>query len=120
MKLLQIGGVVLFLIGMTSSVNAQQEPQFLQNLDNMLYYNPAYAGSRGMLNMSALHRQQWMGFKGAPMTTTFQMHTPLKYESAGVGFSFINDKQDQSIPTGSMRIFPTHFGLRTRENWLSD
>ncbi len=91
MKLLHACGV-LFLAGMIFPTYAQQEPQFLQNLDNMLYYNPAYAGSRGMLNLSALHRQQWMGFKGAPMTTTFQMHTPLKYESAGVGFSFINDK----------------------------
>ncbi len=92
MKLLQLVGIGLFLVGMPSLLNAQQEPQFLQNLDNMLYYNPAYAGSRGMMNLSALHRQQWLGFKGAPMTTTFQLHTPLKYESVGLGFSFINDK----------------------------
>lgn len=92
MKLLQSSGIVFALLGLAFMSSAQQEPQFLQNLDNMLYYNPAYAGSRGMLNLSALHRQQWLGFKGAPMTTTFQMHTPLRYESVGVGFSFINDK----------------------------
>lgn len=73
-------------------VTAQQEPQFTQYTDNILYYNPAYAGSRGMMNISALHRQQWIGIDGAPMTQSFQIHTPLKYESVGIGMSFINDR----------------------------
>ncbi|MCO5258526.1 MAG: type IX secretion system membrane protein PorP/SprF [Crocinitomicaceae bacterium] len=70
---------------------SQQEAQFSQYMDNMLYYNPAYAGSRNMMNISALHRQQWAGFKGAPMSTTFSLHTPLRYENIGLGFSLLND-----------------------------
>lgn len=70
----------------------QQDAQFTQYLDNMLYYNPAYAGSRDMMNITALHRQQWAGFKGAPMSTTFSLHTPLRYESIGLGFSVLNDR----------------------------
>jgi type IX secretion system PorP/SprF family membrane protein len=73
------------------STFAQQEAQFTQYMDNMLYYNPAYAGSREMMNISAMHRQQWAGFKGAPISTTFSLHTPLKYENVGIGFSFLND-----------------------------
>lgn len=80
------------LLALTTSVSAQQEPQYTQYMDNMLYYNPAYAGSREMLNITALHRQQWTGFNGAPMTTTLGIHTPLKYESLGVGLSVMNDK----------------------------
>lgn len=76
----------------TTMVMAQQEPQFTQYTDNILYYNPAYAGSRGMMNISALHRQQWIGIEGAPMTQSFQIHTPLKYESVGIGMSLINDR----------------------------
>jgi type IX secretion system PorP/SprF family membrane protein len=71
---------------------AQQEAQFTQYMDNMQYYNPGYAGSREMMNITALHRQQWVGVSGAPMSTTLAMNTPLKYESLGVGISLLNDK----------------------------
>lgn len=70
----------------------QQDAQFTQYLDNMLYYNPAYAGSREMMNLTAIHRQQWAGFRGAPMSTSFSMHTPLSYESIGLGLSVLNDR----------------------------
>ena len=83
--------IVIFLSTL-NTVLAQQEAQFTQYMDNMLYYNPAYAGSRDMMNFTAMHRQQWAGYKGAPMSTTFAMHTPLRYESLGVGLSLLNDK----------------------------
>jgi type IX secretion system PorP/SprF family membrane protein len=70
---------------------AQQEAQFTQYMDNMIYYNPAYAGSREMMNISAMHRQQWVGFPGAPISTTFSLNTPLRYENLGIGFSLLND-----------------------------
>ncbi len=82
----------LFFAGLGFTSIAQQEPQFTQYMDNMQYYNPAYAGSREMMNITALHRQQWVGVNGAPMTTTLAMNTPLKYESLGVGLSLMNDK----------------------------
>lgn len=78
-----------FYIGTTI---AQQEAQFTQYLDNMIYYNPAYAGSNDMLSISALHRQQWAGFKGAPMSTTLGINTPLRYDNIGIGMSLLNDK----------------------------
>ena len=84
--------LLVVFIGLQTTVFSQQEPQFLQYMDNMLYYNPAYAGSREMLNLSALHRQQWIGVSGSPVSSTFQCHTPLKYESVGVGLSVVNDK----------------------------
>jgi type IX secretion system PorP/SprF family membrane protein len=91
MKQVLLGGL-LTLLAISGQVYAQQEPQFTQYTDNILYYNPAYAGSRGMMNISALHRQQWIGIDGAPMTQSFQLHTPLKYESVGLGMSVINDR----------------------------
>jgi len=91
MKTIKIIAAVIFASrGFTST--AQQEPQFTQYMDNMQYYNPAYAGSREMMNITALHRQQWAGISGAPMTTTLAMNTPLRYESLGVGLSLMNDK----------------------------
>lgn len=85
-----IAGAILTLL---SSIGfAQQEAQFTQFLDNMVYYNPAYAGSHDMMSISALHRQQWVGFKGAPMSTTFSLHTPLSVDNLGLGLSALNDR----------------------------
>lgn len=74
------------------AIFAQQEAQFTQYNDNMLYYNPAYAGSREVMNITALYRQQWVGIEGAPVTQSLAFHTPLKYESIGLGVSVLNDK----------------------------
>lgn len=75
-----------------ADLHAQQDPQFTHYMYNTLSVNPAYAGSRGSLNVSALHRQQWIGFEGAPMTQTVYAHMPLPNEKMGVGLSVINDK----------------------------
>lgn len=83
--------VFLGLLLMSKSIG-QQEAQFTQYLDNMQYYNPAYVGSRGMMNVSAIHRQQWVGIEGAPMTQVLNINTPLKYESIGLGLNVLNDR----------------------------
>lgn len=79
-------------LALVSTSLAQQEPQFTQYMDNMSYYNPAYAGSRNAMSLNALHRQQWAGFKGAPMSTTVNFHTPLRYDNIGIGVSLVNDR----------------------------
>lgn len=75
----------------TSEAMSQQEAQFTQYMDNTLFVNPAYAGSNGALNATAIHREQWVGVDGRPRSTTFSLHTPLKYESIGVGLTVVND-----------------------------
>ncbi|WP_448520107.1 type IX secretion system membrane protein PorP/SprF, partial [Rhodoflexus sp.] len=39
---------------------AQQDPMFTQYMFNGLVLNPAYAGSRETINLTALHRTQWV------------------------------------------------------------
>ena len=70
---------------------AQQDIQFTQYMDNTLAVNPAYAGSRGMLNSTLIHREQWVGMDGRPRSTTFSINSPLSYESFGVGVTVVND-----------------------------
>src|SRR5690554_7774375 len=86
--------IISFLLILLSISNGygQQEAQFTQYLDNMQYYNPAYIGKAKVMNVSAFHRQQWVGIEGAPMTQVLSLHTPIKYESLGVGVSFLNDR----------------------------
>jgi len=70
----------------------QQEPHFTQYSDNMLFVNPAYAGSGGVFNLTDIHREQWVGFDGRPVSTTLSAHTPLTRESIGVGLTMVSDK----------------------------
>jgi type IX secretion system PorP/SprF family membrane protein len=74
------------------TASAQQDPMYTHYMDNTLVINPGYAGSRDALTVTALHRSQWVDFKGAPITQTIMMHTPLRNEHYGVGLSVFNDK----------------------------
>jgi type IX secretion system PorP/SprF family membrane protein len=71
---------------------AQQDAQFTQYMYNTINVNPAYAGSRGALSIFALHRTQWVGLDGAPITNTFSVNTPFNNSRLGLGFSIINDE----------------------------
>ena len=58
-------------------VNAQQDAQSSLYFFNPLNYNPAYAGSRGSLNFTAINRAQWVGWEGAPRTQFLSIHAPI-------------------------------------------
>lgn len=75
----------------------QQDPQFTQNMFNRLFYNPAYAGSNGAICGTALHRQQFTGFKGNPVTTLVSVESnfniPALYMmNSGVGLTIMSDE----------------------------
>ncbi len=72
-------------------VNAQQDPQYTQYMYNMNVVNPAYAGSKESLSITALYRKQWSGLDGAPETFTFSAHSPIG-EKVGLGLSAIKDE----------------------------
>lgn len=76
---------------LTHVVVAQQDTHFTQYFDNTLFVNPAYAGSRGMLNITGIHRQQWVGFDGHPQSTTIGVHSPIVNENIGLGITYVND-----------------------------
>lgn len=91
------GTAFLFLILSVSIGFAQQDPLSSQYMFNTLTYNPGVAGTSGMICATALNRQQWVGFKGAPSTTIFNISTPfnlfkiksgagLLVESDNIGF----------------------------------
>ena len=90
MKKLIIAMTVV-LTGLSSTVNAQQDPQYTQYMYNQAVINPAYAGSTGNLTIVSLYRNQWTGFDGAPKTITLSGHSPIG-EKTGLGLSFISDQ----------------------------
>ncbi len=82
---------VMFVV-MSAGIYAQQLPQFTQYMYNTISVNPAYAGSRETLNVTALHRNQWVGLEGNPTTSTLSVHTPLRNDNIGLGISYIGDQ----------------------------
>jgi type IX secretion system PorP/SprF family membrane protein len=83
----------LFLVLMTIHGLSQQDPLSSQYMFNTLTYNPGVAGTSGMICATALNRQQWVGFKGAPSTTLFNISAPVSpfKISSGVGLLIQSD-----------------------------
>ncbi len=83
------------------TVHAQQEVQYSQYMFNMLAVNPAYAGSRDVLSMTGLYRQQWVNIDGAPTTQSFTIDMPIKKEKVGIGLQVYNDQIGAFKNTGA-------------------
>jgi len=85
--------IVILILSVVSviTVSAQQDPQFSQNMFNKLANNPGFAGSRGNIATSVLHRSQWMGFEGAPTTQNFSIDAELPFLYGGVGLNVVKD-----------------------------
>ncbi len=92
MKKLNIA--VLFLILSACPVFSQQDPLTSQYMFNTLTFNPGVAGVSGMICATAINRQQWVGFDGAPKTTIFNISAPVKpfKIKSGVGLLVEDDK----------------------------
>jgi type IX secretion system PorP/SprF family membrane protein len=80
---------VLFLSG---NAYSQQEILKSQYMFNGLFLNPAYAGSHDYAEATALYRNQWTGFEGAPKTQTLGVDGPISDGLMGLGLTVINDK----------------------------
>lgn len=82
---------LLPLIFVSSSM-AQQYPVFTQYYFNELVINPAYAGNHVQLSLTAMYRNQWVNFPGAPKTFNFTGHTALAKNKVGVGLMVNHDE----------------------------
>ncbi|MFV8340756.1 type IX secretion system membrane protein PorP/SprF [Flavobacterium sp. LB3P21] len=119
-----------FVLMFTAFVSyAQQDAQFTQYMYNTININPAYAGSRGALSIFALHRTQWVGLDGAPVTNAASVNTPLNASNLGLGVSIINDKigpttentisADLSYTVPTSETFKLSFGIKATANFFN-
>ncbi len=122
--------VTLFVFMLLSGVGyAQQDAQFTQYMYNTIVVNPAYAGSREAMSILALHRTQWLGLDGAPVTNTFSIHTPINGTNVGLGLSVVNDRigpstenniaVDFSYTIPMSDNYKLSFGLKASANLLN-
>lgn len=84
--------VILFTLLTSILCFSQQDSQYTQYMYNTTLINPAYAGSREVLSAFILHRNQWMGLEGAPVTNNFSINSPIGDSNFGIGLNFVNDK----------------------------
>jgi type IX secretion system PorP/SprF family membrane protein len=93
MNLLRIKTALFSLSMMMISISssAQQDEQSSLYMFNPLQFNPAYAGSRGDLNATAVVRSQWVGINGAPKSQFLSFNSPLSVKNMAVGMHLSND-----------------------------
>jgi type IX secretion system PorP/SprF family membrane protein len=83
---------------------------------NKLANNPGFAGSRGLIATSVLHRSQWMGFgeEGTPISTqNFSVDAELPFLFGGVGLNITKDKiaQYNNLGIQGSYAYRTELGL---------
>ena len=120
---------ILMLLLVSGAIKAQQDAQFTQYMYNTINVNPAYAGSRQSMSIFALHRSQWVGLDGAPVTNTASINTPINNSRVGLGVSVINDKigpsdennlaVDFSYNIDTSDKFKLAFGIKASANLLN-
>jgi len=86
--------VILVLSVSGGIMLGQQDPVLSHYMFNTQTYNPGYSGMSGMITATALTRQQWVGFPGAPSTMIFNINTPFNLFglSSGAGLLVEADK----------------------------
>ena len=114
----------LMLVGLVSY--SQQDAQYTQYMYNTINVNPAYAGSRGVMSIFGLHRTQWVGLDGAPVTNAFSINSPIENSNLGVGVSFVNDRigptventisADLSYTIQTSETYKLSFGIKGTAN----
>jgi type IX secretion system PorP/SprF family membrane protein len=72
-------------------VKGQQIPFYCQYYINPFLYNPAATGTENSWNTYLVHRNQWSGFSGAPVTNALTLDGPIKNKKIGLGINLYND-----------------------------
>jgi type IX secretion system PorP/SprF family membrane protein len=121
--------LTIFVLLVAASSYAQQDSQFTNYMYNTININPAYAGSRGVLSVFGLHRNQWVGLDGAPVTNTFSINSPINNSNFGIGVSIINDRIgpsdensisiDVSYSVKTSEKYKLSFGIKGTANLLN-
>ena len=84
--------ILVFYTCIITKIQAQQDPQYTQYMNNTMSVNPAYAGSKDYGVITVIGRTQWVGSEGAPKTQNVSYHTPLNYSGLGLGINIMNDE----------------------------
>lgn len=75
-----------------TGIYGQQRPIHSLYMFDPLVVNPAYAGNHVQLSATAIYRNQWVNFDGAPKTLTASVHSGFRKARVGIGVLFASDQ----------------------------
>lgn len=86
--------IITLLTGaiLTLSANAQQDAVISRYMFNGMLINPAFTGSHSYATAGTIFRKQWVGFKGAPVTTILYGDMPFEKKNCGAGINIAYDR----------------------------
>ncbi|MFC5411670.1 PorP/SprF family type IX secretion system membrane protein [Larkinella bovis] len=92
----------VFLVLGRETAWAQREVLYSQYLTNPLTINPAFAGARESLTMTAIFRRKWFSLRGPGIgiTQAFGADGPLAGGKVGLGLQALNDRMGLYSATG--------------------
>ncbi|MEO0404777.1 MAG: PorP/SprF family type IX secretion system membrane protein [Bacteroidota bacterium] len=90
-NLTYIASFAIFMLAASAQGWSQQQGMFNMHWSNMMYMNPAYAGQSKQLNATLYHRQQWIGFKDAPITSALSFDAPIARTKISYGGEVYHD-----------------------------
>jgi type IX secretion system PorP/SprF family membrane protein len=64
-----------------------------------------------VLKTTIAHRQQFVGFNGAPVTQKININAPVQSKSMGLGFKLSRDKVGATTSTGFSGVWAYHLGI---------
>lgn len=102
---------IAIILGVTTQLSAQQEPQFTQFMYDRLSINPAFAGTQDAICATLLGRQQWAGFTGQPNTGLLNINGPIESIRSGIGLSVYLDEIGPLSSTALRLSFAYHLKL---------
>lgn len=128
-KLTNLMLLFVVILGGVNESFAQQDSQYTNYMYNTINVNPAYAGSRGVASIFAMHRTQWVGLDGAPVTNVASINTPINNSNLGLGVSFVNDRigpsdenaisADISYSVKTSETYKLSFGIKGTASFLN-
>ena len=94
--------LIIIMLVLSWPVTSAQEKVLLYShyTFNGLAINPAFSGSRDVMSINLSHRNQWVGFEGAPSYNIAGIHTPLKNTKMGLGLLVMNESIGLRKATG--------------------
>ena len=114
LHIIKIFYTFIFLCLNTEGVIAQQEGQQTLFMFNALAINPGVAGSRDIPTFTLMTRNQWIGFKGAPVQQNLSFHSPLLSKRLGFGFT-LGNRQVGIFSTQTTSIALSYSPIRTKD-----
>ena len=111
-KILFISFLSIFInIFLISKLSAQQDLMLTQYMTTLQPTNPAYVGTTGHLNATAISRDQWVGFEGAPKSQLLIINSPFIKNNIGVGGMVVRDKVGPVVQTSMFIDFAYNFNI---------